>query len=110
MSVAELSLPKSNWKQNKAIRWARSRPVSIQQTVSLKKKETKKQLEKQRNTERLWEQFTVELMSNILQHHNLCHTPLLIAPTWTQEQFSNYDVEDDIIFPLKSLTVKTTQR
>lgn len=69
-----------------------------------KKKETEEQLEQGRETERPREQFTVELMSNILQHHNLCHTPLL------EEEFSNHDEEDDFIFSLKSLTFKTTKQ
>lgn len=65
-----------------------------------KKKETEEQLEQGRETEGPWEQLTVELMSNILQHHNLCHTPLL------QEEFSKHDEEDDFIFTLKSLTTQ----
>lgn len=102
MSIAKLSLPKSNWKQNKAIRRARSGLRSVQQTGSLKEKKETEQLEED------WE--THVLMSNILQHHKLCHTPLLIAPTWAEEQFSNPDEEGDIILSLKSLTVDITKQ
>lgn len=69
-----------------------------------RKKGAEEQLERGREAERPREQFSVELMSNILQQHNLCHTPLL------QEELSNRDEEDDFIFSLKSLTGKTTKQ